>query len=280
MPFFRSVPIREISIKEKYSYTYSVDGEYRLSEFVFSRTDGRYNFSDYFNIRIPRNQFNLPVKLGNFVNSCVSILENCSNFNSTLQLGENLTNCANMLNACYSFNMPVVIPKNLINGYNMFSGCVKWSQLDVFDVNTVEDGSGMFRGTSNLKLNIDCNFKRLVNGYAMFDSCGVSHVNVTIPNTVQNVKDMFHTRTITPMSESLYGDIYVEVNSLCNYTSMIRLMYSTTSKPTILNIHSNQANTSWVWSMSNAQLSYTTIPGGNGLYNAAYNIYLYNNYGG
>lgn len=299
MAFFRSVPIREESPKEKYSYTYAV-GEtyYNSAAFCGSYTGSTVDSSilptsQYSNdIPILRKDFNSPVIIGNHVESCVALLCQCNTFNSPIQFSETLKNCAYMLKNCSLYNIPFNIPTGIVNAASMCYGLTNFAQyMNVVGLSHLENGSNMFYQLETAQaLDIDCNFSSLQNANRMFYGCPIRNINITLPNTIKDASTMF--RVFLPnipelnsrqrQNNCMIGNIFIKFNPSCNYTNFINFSFTLSSSKdenAKLNIYSNQINTSWV-KAAGQTLSYSNLSSGHGVYNERYGVYLYNNYGG
>lgn len=240
------------------AYTYTVNN--------VSKAD---NADSYF-----ENNYNLTnenIIVGSYVTGGSKMFCNATNFNGTVNLGANMTNAYRMFSNCKNFNQSVTIPANVDSCYAMFADAILLNQEVKFAGNNYNNLScmDMFNQCSSFNKPIT-----LPEGVTlcrnMFMDSGFNQ-SIVIPATVTDCYRMFEG---SPMCKDIY------INGDTN--NMIFQYAITKNANQVLNVHYNGLAYN-----KGEQLEYITgirtpgtltISGGNGSYNAEYNVYYYNNY--
>jgi hypothetical protein len=249
------------------------------------------------------SSFNSPVYIGLGYNSCENMFRDCINFNSvvTFYTGEvNTTNAqglsyslGNFFANCTNFNLPVILPEITYGVANMFSGCTNFNspvtlpnygiKLNYLFANTpafnqpvyinngFNTGDMFYNATSfNSPVTISNNFSGLCS--SMFAFAVAFNQDIYFPKYAHYCDYLF--RGATNFGKNVY------FNSVSGFNAVG--MFSETNNSLRKNVffnpictasfNGNQSHNSIVA----REITWTTMT--NRFYNAAYNIYCYNNY--
>ena len=194
--------------------------------------------------------FNQPVSIGNKIVSCSSLFASCTQFNQPVTIPDSVIDCYRMFYACANFNQPITIPNNVTNCDEMFYSCRNLNQPV-----TIPDGA----------TNCNC--------YRMFFQCYNFNQPVIISSGVASCYEMLQA------CNNFGSNIYIKRTNADSFTATGMLFGKNNQRR--VNIHFNSAlnnyfNKSTSVSIVEASITWTAMT--NGFYNAAYNIYCYNNY--
>ena len=231
-------------------------------------------------------RFNSEVIIGKNVTDCSYMFHACIEYNQPTTIPNKVTSCADMFGACYKYNQPTAIPNNVTNCANMFKDSNHFNQPIIIP-NSVTNCVSMFQSCYNMNSNvvIGKSVENCVNMFASYaygsDTSIAQWMNVNeiyIPKSVKNCANMFVGHLTFPKN------IYINNGGYgMNLCGMLWSQFQTQT-PRVNVYCSNISAISGVGTnyndslFNNRGVQYTGTT--NGLYNSAYNIYLYQNYSG
>lgn len=199
--------------------------------------------------------------LNNLTNTS-GMFAGCTNFNGRVNIvggsgSPNLTNVSRMFQDCTNFNQPVYCVDGAIDCSHTFENCTSLNTYRVYYLENAENCAYMFAGCTKFNELVNINHDRVDNCTHMFYNCTNFNRDITIPNTVNNVHNMFVKSGMNGAMVTLNGfDTYIN----CYYTNY-REMFNILSPGTYnLNIRLN---------------GYVNVTGLLGHYNSKKTIYTY-----
>ena len=238
--------------------------------------------------------FNSPFQIGRRTN-CVYLFNNCTNFNQPIVIPNGVTNCFRMFWNCHNLVGPVTIGTGSISMSGMFYNCLRYPGDPITIPKETINTSSMFERCSNFNAPVTfADNSNLIDCGSMFSYCSNFNQNIIIPNGVINCTNLLHrcynfTGTVV-IPETAYmcydlcqetkvTNLYLKINPSGNYYGFINIGRDTGSAPR-LNIFTNNsyAFTAYIYPTKGMGWSSMTEEGQTVFYNAANNIYIYNNY--
>ena len=208
-------------------------------------TDG-VQFLDCTNMFYNCQNFNQPVNLSGLSGSASQMFHNCQNFNQPVNI-INATNCYNMFYRCTNFNQPIVIGDNVDTTWILYN-CTNFNSPVTFGNNCriwAPFEVSIFNSDIRIKgLNTNCSW--------LVYNCNSFGANIYI---------------------DWIGNNAALVNCISSNTNALQKSFHVTSEATDFML-----NQYLVYAGSQVKPTYEALGDGNGYFNAAYNIYIYNNY--
>lgn len=205
------------------------------------------SFTNCANMFYNCTNFNQITGTPNISGNCSHMFYNCQNFNHPINI-ESATNCQNMFCNCTNFNQPITVGNN-VDTYRFLSNCSNFNSPVTFGNNcyiwSPFGYSPNFNSDIRIKgLNSNCSW--------LVYNCSSFGANIYI---------------------DWIGNNAVLTNCISNNTNSIAKSFHVTSDATDLML-----NQYLVYAGSQVKPTYEALGDGNGYFNAAYNIYIYNNY--
>lgn len=214
--------------------------------------------------------YNTPVIMdGVKFTNCSYMFNNCINFNQPIGTPDTLGDCSYMFFNCQNFNQPINIT-SATNCYNMFYKCTNFNQPLVIgdDVDTTWILYNCTNFNSPITFGNNCRI------WSPFE---VSNFNSDIRIKGLNSNCSWLVYNCNSFGANIYidwiGNNAALVNCISNKTNSISKSFHVTSEATDFMLNQNL-----VYAGSQVKPTYEALGDGNGYFNAAYNIYIYNNY--
>ena len=216
-----------------------------------------------------QGSFNKPVFIGDDVTNCWCMFNNASSFNSPVIFGKNVNYVDGMFRYASSFNYPIAVPGDIKNIAGLFSFATAFNQPFAIPEGIISC-SYLFSGAASFNQPVtipeSCN-----NCISMFSGATSFNQNVIVPKNVNSIQFMFNGAT------NFGKDVYFYTTNTSGAASKL---FANGNNALRKNVHFNSAvnklfNNTGSYSIAGASVSWTQMTGG--FYNAAYNIYCYNN---
>lgn len=245
--------------------------------------------------------FNSPITVGDKVLQINGLCRGCPNFNSPVNM-INATNLSRIYDAfyhCDNFNQPVRFPDSNLAVYsNVFLGATKYNQPTTFYINSLSTsvGASLYQSLSgctefnskvdfNLGANIkSVNYYSLLHGATSFNQPLLFRKSSRVTNVLNNATNM-ECPLLIEFSNEAYASYQIIENTKIN--TVIILNYSNFSIVTswrpassgityyVDDVATFTSKAQWLSIAIQNGVSFTQVT--NGVYNAAYNIYVLNN---
>lgn len=231
--------------------------------------------------------FNCPVEIENGITSLSCLFEYAQNFNQQVNIPDSVINCWGLFRFS-GISQYSNIPDNAQNVYGMYTGCDNLTDLGDITINC-QNARGVFFSASNISngtVTFGDNVKDVTSAFMHSNFGG----NVVLGNNVQDACAMFQNSTfggtiVIPesvinmqnMFEESRNDLTICIDRNTAYDSTFASSFLRDKNNSFCTtIYCNNLGVLRHQSLTNTSLFFQEIT--NGLYNAMYNIYIYNNY--
>ena len=199
--------------------------------------------------------------------NCSYMFYNCQNFNQPIGSPDTLGNCYNMFYNCQNFNQPINV-ESATRCFNMFYNCTNFNQPLTISDNV--DTTWMLYNCTNFNSPITFG-----NNCTVWNPFGTSNFNSDIRIKGLNSECGWLVYNCNSFGANIYIDWIGTnanlVNCISNNTNALQKSFCVTSEATDFMLNQYMV-------AGHIKPTYEALTDGNGYFNSAYNLYIYNNY--